>query len=83
MRMVWSDIIIEGYCTCKKKKDCPKKIVREKVCGKLVVTSRPVRERLFPEYWCLANDCKRFGCCDAEKQVYLWVNKYYKKGDKK
>jgi len=74
--MSWTDIILEGFCVCRDRKECPKRTV-----GKGKEVSKPVTAKLIPEYWCLVNGCKSFMYCNAEEGLYLHINRYYKEGN--
>lgn len=58
--MMWTDIVIEGYCIADDKDIVPKYCKRKL------------------QFTCLSESCPFFGYCDAEKEVYLHVNKFYK-----
>jgi len=76
MGKFWTDIVLEGFCTCKEKKKCGKKVPSEE--EKMDGITKPVAKKLIPEYWCLITDCPWFGYCNGGEKLYLWLNKYYK-----
>jgi len=75
--MVWTDIVLEGFCVAKDKKVCRKRksTEEEKADG----IENPVAKKLVPEFWCFNTDCPYFTCCNGTEDLYLWLNKYYKK----
>jgi len=93
--MVWTHIIIEGYCSrklsCKKDKyvytwekgKLSQKIKNSRYDPKYKTPKKPKYCKDIPNYLCLENHCPHFGYTDAEKRVYLHLNRLYKNKKKK
>ena len=77
--MVWTDIVLEGYCVCKDKKLCIKRKANENEQAE--GQSNPVAKKLVPEFWCHEVACPFFMSCNANEKMYDWISKFYEKKD--
>jgi len=76
--MVWTDIVLEGFCVCRDKGKCIKHKANEN--EKAEGQSNPLAKKLMPEFWCLEVDCPFFGSCNANEETYFHMAKFYEKG---
>lgn len=94
--MVWTHIIIEGYCA-RKWSDKKHKYVYECIDIKKVKFKKKFNPNYnpnyktprkpsycpdLPMYMCLKKNCPHFTYTNALEEDYLWMNKRYKKSKK-